>query len=734
MIELKHLLYKSPLILLINFFSPILLVAQQNETDSLLFVLKKYASVSNFKTDTNYLNTMNELGFKYQSINPDSTIIMAEQVIDLSNKSNYAKTKVEALKNKGLALLVQGSYDRSLAIFEEALNLADRTGYIAGTGKLYQNIGIVYHNRGRYPEALERYFKALKIREELKDKSGMASSLMGIGAVYFVQGKYDEALANYQKGLNLNLAINSSNGIQNAYANIGEVYFRQGNLIKAKETLSKSLSMDSLTGNKEAKAFISATMASIYFKQGKFEEAMAAYDQINELAVQLGSQEYACRSALGLGEIYLATKKYDLALQYTQKGVDIATQIRFIELLRDGNEILSKIYEAKEMGMKALVHQRLFKLYADSINNQQTEKRAANLAAEYAYSKKEIALKAEQEKKVLEFKRRTAQQRWLIFSALTAFFSSLVVVWIVHRGRQKQKKANLLLIQQNEEIAKQKNNLEKTLKELHATQAQLIQSEKMASLGELTAGIAHEIQNPLNFVNNFSEVNTELIDELQQELDKGNFDEIKAIANDIKENEQKINRHGKRAESIVKGMLQHSRSNSGVKEPTAINALADEYLRLAYHGLKAKDKTFNANMKTNFDSSIGLIDIVPQEIGRVILNLITNAFYAVNEKKKEAGADYEPTITVSTSQSPFQGSRAGREVKISIKDNGNGIPQKVRDKIFQPFFTTKPAGQGTGLGLSLSYDIVKAHGGQLKVETKEQEGTEFIISLNISTT
>ncbi len=313
----------------------------------------------------------------------------------------------------------------------------------------------------------------------------------------------------------------------------------------------------------------------------------------------------------------------------------------------------------------------------------------------------------------------------------------------------------------------QAKEIEKAYTELKATQSQLIQSEKMASLGELTAGIAHEIQNPLNFVNNFSEVNIELIDEMQLEMEKGNLADAKAISNDIKENEQKINHHGKRADAIVKGMLQHSRSSNGVKEPTDINALADEYLRLAYHGLRAKDKSFNASMKTEFDQSIGKINVIPQDIGRVILNLLINAFYAVTEKKTQLEKElvvgstltgfqslsglkpYEPTVSVSTKLVNPQATDGGpRVVEIIVTDNGNGIPQKVLDKIFQPFFTTKPTGQGTGLGLSLSYDIVKAHGGELKVKTTQahaddpagfgeglpagQAGTSFIIQLPIN--
>jgi len=270
----------------------------------------------------------------------------------------------------------------------------------------------------------------------------------------------------------------------------------------------------------------------------------------------------------------------------------------------------------------------------------------------------------------------------------------------------------------------QAKEIEKAYHQLKETQAQLIQQEKMASLGELTAGIAHEIQNPLNFVNNFSDVNKELADELEHEMQKGNYDDAKTIAKDIKENEEKINHHGKRAEAIVKGMLQHSRTSSGQKELTDINKLADEYLRLAYHGLRAKDKTFNAEIKTDFDNSIGKVNVVPQDIGRVLLNLINNAFYAGNEKKKlqSPSAGYEPRVIVSTR-------KLNDKLEIVVKDNGIGVPQKSLDKIFQPFFTTKPTGQGTGLGLSLAYDIVKAHGGEIEVITNEGQGSEFVVSL-----
>ena len=299
----------------------------------------------------------------------------------------------------------------------------------------------------------------------------------------------------------------------------------------------------------------------------------------------------------------------------------------------------------------------------------------------------------------------------------------ILLIFSIDGFQRKRLHEKQRLMAKEIELAQAKE-MEKAYHKLKETQTQLIQSEKMASLGELTAGIAHEIQNPLNFINNFSEVSNELIDEMKEELKKGAIEEGFAIADDISKNLEKINFHGKRADGIVKGMLQHSRTSSGQKEPTDINKLADEYLRLAYHGLRAKDKSFNATMKTDYDATIGTINIIPQDMGRVILNLITNAFYVVDEKKKSGIENYEPTVSISTK-------KVGGTLQVSVKDNGNGIPKKVVDKIFQPFFTTKPTGQGTGLGLSLSYDIVKAHCGELKVETKEGVGSEFSIHIPI---
>ena len=309
----------------------------------------------------------------------------------------------------------------------------------------------------------------------------------------------------------------------------------------------------------------------------------------------------------------------------------------------------------------------------------------------------------------LENETLRARQKTRINALLFGLGFVLVVALILFRSFRQKHRANIALQQ--------------ALTNLKTTKDQLVHAEKMASLGELTAGIAHEIQNPLNFVNNFAEVNLELIAEAEQEYEKRNHTEVKTILNDIRGNEQKISEHGKRADGIVKGMLQHSRSSKGQKEPTDINSLADEYLRLSYHGLRAKNKSFNADFRLFADESLPKINIVPQDIGRVLLNLISNSFYSVAEKAKLSGKDYKPAVIVSTM-------RLNGKIEIRVQDNGTGIPDNIREKIFQPFFTTKPTGSGTGLGLSLSYEIVKAHGGEIRLETREGEGTEFIVLLD----
>jgi len=376
--------------------------------------------------------------------------------------------------------------------------------------------------------------------------------------------------------------------------------------------------------------------------------------------------------------------------------------------------LLTDVFKEKNDYKQAYDYQQVMLMAQDSLFSQQKTLQVQNLT--FSEQERQDALNAA----AIAYQNKV--RFYTLIGILAVVVLILVILWFNNSNR---KKANRLLQERNDQIEKQRQVVENTLSELKATQTQLIQSEKMASLGELTAGIAHEIQNPLNFVNNFSEVNTELLDEMQLEIDKGDYDEVKALAIDIKENQQKINHHGKRADFIVKGMLQHSRTSTGEKQLTNINVLVDEFLKLSYHGLRAKDKNFNAELITNFDENLPKVNIAAQDIGRVLLNLFNNAFYAVNQKQKTAGVDYKPEVTVSTYIEK-------NNLVINVRDNGTGIPDAIKEKIMQPFFTTKPTGEGTGLGLSLTYDmVVKGHGGNIQVNSIEGEGSEFIIQLPV---
>ena len=441
--------------------------------------------------------------------------------------------------------------------------------------------------------------------------------------------------------------------------------------------------------------------------------AISLIEKALDVSIRLNRFDNDEWEAYRIATCYYNLGEHENALKYALLSQEVLHENN-IRLKKRLNLTLSEIYDA--LGNDNLAYKHL-KIYKDLIKESEDIDIAnvlmkAEVRSVIESNQMEIdMLESEQLIKEQENK----NQRLWIISIAGALLFALILSFILFRNNKNRQKANWILLQQKEKV-------QETLEELKVTQSQLIQSEKMASLGELTAGIAHEIQNPLNFVNNFSEVSSELVDEMNEEIDQGNMEDAMGIAVDIKQNLEKINHHGKRAGEIVKGMLQHSRTSSGKKEATDINALADEYLRLAYHGLRAKDKSFNSKMESDFDADIPKLEIIPQDMGRVILNLITNAFYAVNEKKKQEPEEYEPMVEVSTKN-------IGDTIEIKVEDNGNGMPEHIKEKVFQPFFTTKPTGKGTGLGLSLSYDIVNAHGGELKVKSTEGEGTEFKIIL-----
>ena len=576
-------------------------------------------------------------------------------------------------------------------------------------------IGEAFHFLGDYPQALKMQFEALRISREMKDPAGEAEALGFIGIVYNELGDYRQALQYLLPADKIYQKLPGKFDGSFVLSNIGDSYdflkIRDSALYYQRMAYEKF----SDTSRKHLKSFILRHMGIIYSELGKNDSALKFYNDAILNSRLSNDNLNLSMTQKKVAELYESVHQYDSGLYYARKAFDNAQGNSAKLHMLQASSLLANLYKEIQNPDSAFFYLNIASAMKDSLYGPDKYRQLQLLMLEEQQRQQTIRQQVEQFRNKIKF---TA-----LVSALGIF---LLLAFILIRNNRRKQKANNLL-------SEQKSRIEKTLAELKSTQAQLVQREKMASLGELTAGIAHEIQNPLNFVNNFSEVSNELIVEMNDELDKGDIREAKAIASDIQQNLEKINHHGKRADAIVKGMLQHSRSSSAVKEPTDINKLADEYLRLAYHGLRAKDKSFNATLKTDFDESIGKINIVPQDIGRVLLNLYNNAFYAVNEKNASTSSaqNYVPTVSVSTKAFKPPQAGGGLGVLISVRITDNGIPQKVIDKIFQPFFTTKPTGQGTGLGLSLSYDIIKAHGGEIKVESKEGEGAEFVIQLPI---
>ncbi len=640
------------------------IVGQTSRTDSIVRLL------SGARQDTNRVLLLTQLAGAYQFYKSDSAILLVQQAVNLARKLNFVKGEARALNQQGEVLRLRGQLPEALKTLFDALETGKGSNDAMGKAEGMSNIGLVFLELSEYRRAAN-YFKESKQISPLISTASNAFRLSNLGKAYERMNMLDSAFYFERQAHGLMIHLPPSNVLNPIYLDLGNLHERLGNY-------------DS------AFYYYQASLRNTYFIGDILNRSFAGYS---------------------IGELFYKLHQLDSSLYYARPAFVNAQSARSKRRMLETSTLLAKLYKDRNNMDSAFYYQQVAMATKDSLFGPDKFKQLQLLAFTEQQRQQELLTKQAQAK--------SQSQKTALSFALAVF---LLLAIILFRNNRNKQKANELLERQKQEIDQQKTFAEKAFENLKVTQAQLIQSEKMASLGELTAGIAHEIQNPLNFVNNFSDVNRELLDELEEEADKGNMDVVKAIAYDIKENEQKINHHGKRADAIVKGMLQHSRSSSGVKEPTDINALCDEYLRLSYHGLRAKDKSFNATMKTDFDASLEKINIIPQDVGRVILNLLTNAFYAVNERKKQQPDGYEPTVSVSTK-------KIGNKVEIKVSDNGNGIPQKVLDKIFQPFFTTKPTGQGTGLGLSLSYDIIKAHGGEIKVETKDGKGSEFIVFL-----
>ncbi len=657
---------------------------------------------------------LSKVSFAQQPL-PDSIRLVIQQAQNDSLKFVAFQNAYEFYEEK--------NRDSALYYADLSLSLSLENNKQLAAASCFDRRGYQLTSMGRYTEALPAFFKAFEIAGDPSNEgtdwyynpmpTGKATRLLVLSLTHHMyailmsrMGDEQQAIAHFREAKRRAIEIDHAHRIMLADMNLGRIYLALNLDDSALYFENAALELSNRNQLKKYYGNVLTILGDIYKNTGNDEKANRYYYEAISAATSENNVIALARTYQRLTRYYLERRNQDSALHYSLKvkeaqqtigpapSLDINSANSYENLYH--SYLLAGEYDSsnKYAGLALKVKDSLYEVNVESLTGVQ-----------------KMSFKEQQRLEAAEKEKESYRNQVKLYALLTGLGIFLLLALILYRNNRQKNRTN--------------KKLQDTLSDLKSTQAQLIQSEKMASLGELTAGIAHEIQNPLNFINNFSEINTEMISEMKTELDKGNIGEAKSIATDIAENEKKIHHHGKRADAIVKGMLMHSRASTGKKEPTDINALTDEYLRLSYHGLRAKDKSFNATIKTDYDPNVGTLKIIPSDIGRVILNLVSNAFYAVKEKGKSQLNGYVPTIMVSTRN-------AGNKIMIHVKDNGNGVPKNVMEKIFQPFFTTKPAGQGTGLGLSLSYDIIKAHGGILDVRSNEGEGSEFIIALPVN--
>jgi two-component system NtrC family sensor kinase len=661
---------------------------------------------------------------------PQATVL-SHQALDLARQLNDAGGEGEALLDLSILYRRQVDYAQARRYAQLAGRHFLRHRDNKGLGRAWLQLSQIDLLQGNPVPALAAALKALPLAESTRDVRTKTHLLATMGNIYYEMGNYDEAVTLHQASLKSALGLREPQLVLLAINGLGNSYQMLKNWPQALRYHQRALQLSQQLGDQQGEAADETNLAEVYGLQGNQAEALAHGQRARQL-VQATHDDYTLPSVeLALARAYLLAGQTDSALGLAHQSLRRSQQTHSAETIRNASDILAQAYAKRRNFAPAYHYRNLQMAYDDTLSGEATKRRISRLRYGYELDKKQAQIELLTKNRQLQAQ-AAARQRQQLYGLLTGLGCVVLMVALLLRNLVLRQRANRHLKEKNTEIATHRDRLDRTLTELQTTQTQLVQREKMASLGELTAGVAHEIQNPLNFITNFSDLSVDLVTELEEELAKealstGGRQTINELLADLNRNQAKIHQHGHRADRIVKSMLEHSRTRTGQPQLTDLNALADEYLHLAYHGWRAKNKNFNAQLTTEFDPNLPPCLVVPQDLSRALLNLLTNAFYAVTEKSQQAGPNYCPEVAVHT-----QCTATGACIKV--RDNGNGIPADIHPKIFQPFFTTKPTGEGTGLGLSLSYDIItKGHGGSLSVESQEGKFTEFTIYLPCST-
>ncbi len=645
-------------------------LAQQQLSDSLQRRLDQPLA------DTTRVRVLDQLSRSLMYSKPLLAMQYAQQGLTLARQVGDQRGEARVQNRIGTIFRLTGNYDRSLEAHLNSVSVATTNHDTDALARTYNNMGNLYSEQKNSPKAIDYYLKTNQLAVQSGDLKLQRIALSNIGSEYAILNRLDSALTYTQTAYRYALGL------------------------KAQDIQIELM-----------------ILANIYKRMNQNDLALRYYRKSVPTSIAVKNDRTLSQTYLEMAEVFQVTHQPDSAVTYAREALQLARSSDMLTTVQKASVLLSELYEVAEP-RRSLTYLKLASVARDSLLSEVKIKNFQNIE----FNER---MRLEDAQRLIEAY-RTRITLYLLAGGLGACF---MIALILFRNNRQKQRANVLLQKQRDQIGTERHKVEQALTELKATQAQLIQKEKLASMGELTAGIAHEIQNPLNFVKNFSEVSTELVEELQesllQDLPDTKKEYAQELVGDLRQNLAKITHHGSRASAIVRGMLEHSRASPGEKEPTDLNALTDEYLRLAYHGLRVKDKTFNVTLHTDFGTNLPKTNVVAQDMGRVLLNLYNNAFYAVQQRSRQTEEIFSPTVWVSTCE------RAG-QVQVRVQDNGLGIPEAIRDKIFQPFFTTKPTGEGTGLGLSLSYDIVtKGHGGTLEVQAEPDQYTEFIITLPI---